>query len=159
MAQHLPEGYYITTDRSLMSVAAIHQYLSTESYWAKDIPIEVVQRAFDNSFVVAALYGNEQVGFARFVTDYAIFAYLADVYVSEAHRGLGLSKAMMECLMGQTFVSGLRRLSLATRDAHGLYRQFGFSEPAKPETNMEIVRPNMYSLQKHPDYELSTKQH
>ena len=144
MDQHVAKGYLITTDRSLMRVGDIHQWLSTKSYWAPGISLDLVQRAFDNSFVAGVIKDGRQVGYARFVTDYAIFAYLADVYVEEGHRGQGLSKAMIALMMEQPWVSGLRRLMLATRDAHGLYEQYGFSGLQRPESLMEISRPNMY---------------
>ncbi len=137
-------SYLVTTDRSLMRVADIHDWLSNHSYWAQGIPREVVQRAFDNSFVVGVLHDGRQVGFARFVTDYAVFAYLADVYVEDAHRGRGLSKAMMQLLMSQEWIGGLRKLFLATMDAHGLYEQYGFKPLHFPERIMEITRANLY---------------
>lgn len=136
--------YTITTDKSQMQVQALHRYLSAESYWARNIPQDVVQRSFDHSFCIAALNGEEQVGFARLITDYATFAYLADVYVLESHRGKGLSKKMLEVLMDQPFVKGLRRIMLATLDAHTLYEQFRFRQPAFPERFMEVSRPRIY---------------
>lgn len=135
----------ITTDRAALDVNAVHRYLSEESYWAKGIPFEIVKRSYDHSFVIGALYGDAQVGYARLVTDYATFAYLADVYVLEAHRGFGLSKKMMEVLMNLPWVQGLRHVLLATADAHGLYAQYGFAAPARPERLMQIVRPNIYA--------------
>ncbi len=144
MDQDLTAGYLITTDRSLMNVAAIHRWLSNESYWSPGIPIELVQTAFDNSFVVGVIKDGLQIGYARLVTDYAIFAYLADVYIEEEHRGKGLSKEMIKCLMDQPWVSGLRRLMLATKDAHGLYQQYGFTSLQKPDRLMEISRPLTY---------------
>lgn len=136
--------YLVTTERSRMHVTDIHRWLSTESYWAKGIPLETVQRSFDHSFVAGVIRDGRQVGFARFITDYAVFAYLADVYVEEEHRGLGLSKAMMELLMDQPWVKGLRKLFLATMDAHGLYEQFGFEALRFPGRVMEITRSNPY---------------
>jgi GNAT superfamily N-acetyltransferase len=138
-------GYTITTDKALMRVEDVHLWLSTEAYWCKRIPFDVVKTAFDNSYCIGILKDGRQVGYARFVTDYSVFAYLADVYVAEAHRGQGLSKKMMEILMGLDWVQKLRRISLATVDAHGLYEQFGFKQPAIPERLMEIIRPNIYS--------------
>jgi N-acetylglutamate synthase-like GNAT family acetyltransferase len=144
MNQHPTAGYLITTDRSLMNVADIHHWLSTNSYWSPGIPIELVQTAFDNSFVAGVIKDGMQIGYARLVTDYAIFAYLADVYIEEGHRGRGLSKAMIKCLMDQPWVAGLRRLMLATKDAHGLYEQYGFTSLQKPDRLMEISRPIIY---------------
>lgn len=137
-------GYLVTTDKSLLQPEAIHRWLSTESYWAKHIPFSVVKTAFDNSYCIGILKDGAQIGYARFITDYATFAYLADVYVEEPHRGLGLSKKMMEILMEQDWVKGLRRLMLATLDAHGLYARFGFHAPAIPDRCMEITRPVIY---------------
>ncbi|RYD56418.1 MAG: GNAT family N-acetyltransferase [Sphingobacteriales bacterium] len=137
-------GYLITTDKALLQPEAIHRWLSEESYWSKHIPFSVVKTAFDHSYCIGVLKDGVQVGYARFVTDYATFAYLADVYVEEAHRGQGLSKKMMEVLMELGWVKGLRRIMLATLDAHGLYEQFGFTAPAIPERCMEITRPVIY---------------
>lgn len=137
-------GYLITSDKSLLSPEAAHNWLSKESYWAKNIPYEVVKRSFDNSYCIGILKDGQQVGFARMITDYATFAYLADVYVEDGHRGQGLGKKMMEVLMEQDWVKHLRRIMLATLDAHGMYSQFGFVQPAIPERFMEINRPVIY---------------
>ncbi len=143
-------GYTITTDKQLMNINDVHHWLSTEAYWCKNIPFDVVKTAFDNSYCIGILKDGRQVGYARFITDYAVFAYLADVYVEEAHRGLGLSKKMMEVLMNLDWVKTLRRLTLATLDAHGLYEQFGFKQPALPERLMEITRPAIYGDNSNP---------
>lgn len=137
-------GYTITSDKALLQVPAIHKWLSEESYWAKGIPEELVQQTVQNSFAVGILKDDEQVGFARVITDYATFGYLADVYITEPHRGQGLSKALMQFIMQQEWVKGLRRMMLATRDAHTLYEQFGFTAIAKPERLMEILLSNPY---------------
>lgn len=136
--------YLITTDRNLLQPEAIHHWLSTESYWAKNIPYSVVKTSFDHSFVIGALYGDTQVAYARLITDYATFAYLADVYVIPEHRGQGISKKMMDILMGFEWVQQLRRLMLATLDAHGLYESYGFTSPKFPIRLMEITRPDIY---------------
>jgi len=138
------QGYQITTDRNLLQPEAVHQWLSTESYWAKGIPYELVKAAFDHSFVMGILFKDEQIGFARLITDYATFGYLADVYVAEPHRSKGLSKQMMKLLMDQDWVKNLRRIMLATLDAEKLYEQFGFGPPAFPQRLMEITRPKLY---------------
>ena len=127
-----------------MDVQAIHQYLSQESYWARGIPFETVDSSLKNSYCVGCFYMDQLVGFARLITDYVTFAYLADVYIVEGHRKKGLSKRMMAHIMEQQWVKQLRRISLATLDAHGLYRQFGFEGPSKPENLMEITRPGIY---------------
>jgi GNAT superfamily N-acetyltransferase len=138
-------GYEIRTGAGSMQPERIHGWLTEHSYWAKGIPLSTVQTMIDHSFCVGLFHDDVQIGFARFVTDYAVFAYLADVYIEAPHRGNGLSKRMMEVLMAESWIGGLRRLSLATRDAHGLYTQFGFAPLAHPERLMEIVRPNLYT--------------
>jgi GNAT superfamily N-acetyltransferase len=144
------KGYTITTDKSQMNVVTIHHWLSTESYWCKNVPFEIVKKSFDNSYCIGVLYDGEQVGFARLITDYATFAYLADVYVIEAHRGKELSKQMMEILMNLDWVKGMRRVMLATLDAHGLYAQFGFTPISNPERLMVIARPTIYGHLENP---------
>lgn len=140
-------NYLITTDRALLQPEAIHQWLTQESYWAKGIPYETVKTAFDHSFVIGILHEDKQIGFARLITDYATFGYLADVYIEEAHRGLGLSKQMMETIMNLDWVTKLRRIMLATLDAEKLYEQFGFTAPVFPQRLMEITRAKMYETQ------------
>jgi GNAT superfamily N-acetyltransferase len=131
--------YDISTDPARLQLDAIHAYL-TRSYWSPGIPKDVVARAIANSLCFGLYLGDTQVGFARVVTDRASFAYLADVYVLEEHRGQGLSKRLVERILAHPDLQGLRRFMLATNDAHGLYRQFGFDAPAKPQNLMEIRR-------------------
>lgn len=138
------DGYIITTDKSLLKPQQIHVWLSTEAYWSKDIPFSLVKQAFDHSFCIGILKGEKQIGYARLVTDYASFGYLADVYVIEEHRGKGLSKKMLSVIMELEWVKGLRRIMLATLDAHELYKQMGFVSTAFPERFMEINRPAIY---------------
>jgi GNAT superfamily N-acetyltransferase len=140
----LPEGYNITTDTGRMDVSSIHAFLS-QTYWSPGIPMAVVQRAIANSLCFGVFSGNEQVGFARVITDKATFAYLADVYVLEAHRGKGLSRRIMEHVIAHPDLQGLRRMLLATRDAHALYAQYGFKPLVAPDRMMEIHRPNAYT--------------
>jgi len=137
-------GYTITTDKSLMNIQDIYHWLSQEAYWCKGLPYDLFMTTFNNSFCIGAVIDGRQVGYARLVTDYATFAYLADVYVAEEHRGKGVSKKMMEVLLGLDWVKGLRRIMLATRDAHGLYKQYGFGPCKFPDRIMEIGRPNIY---------------
>jgi GNAT superfamily N-acetyltransferase len=137
------EGYLISTDPAQFDLDAIHAYL-VRAYWCEGIPRETMERAIANSLCFALLRGTAQIGFARVITDSATYAYLCDVYVLEEYRDKGLGKWLMECLMGHPALQGLRRFSLATRDAHGLYRQFGFRELSKPESMMEILRPDIY---------------
>jgi GNAT superfamily N-acetyltransferase len=135
----------ISTEKSLLDVPMIHRYLSEESYWAKGVPRDVVERSIENAFCFGAYEDGKQVGFARVVTDYAVFAYVGDVFVLDSHRGRGVSKMIMSAIMAHPRLQGLRRWSLVTSDAHGLYRQFGFSELANPEKHMERTLRNPYS--------------
>jgi GNAT superfamily N-acetyltransferase len=136
-------AYEISTDPARLDVAAIHAFL-TQSYWSPGIPRATVERAIANSLCFGVFWQGQQVGFARMVTDKTTFAYLCDVYVLEAHRGHGLSKQLMEYVMKHPDLQGLRRMMLATRDAHGLYAKYGFTSLGAPDRIMEIVRPNIY---------------
>lgn len=134
----------ITFDRARLDVAAIHAYL-TRSYWSPGIPRSTVERAMANSLCFGALLDRRQVGFARVVTDRATFAYLADVYVLEEHRGQGIARRMMEAIVAHPELQGLRRMMLITRDAHALYAKFGFKPVAAPDRMMEKHRPDAYA--------------
>ncbi len=136
-------GYEISADPARLDLAVIHGYLSS-SYWSPGVPLEVVTRAVRHSLCFGVYHEGAQVGFARVVPDRASFAYLADVFILEAHRGQGLSKQLMRAIMAHEDLQGLRRFMLATRDAHGLYRQFGFESLANPARMMEILRPDIY---------------
>jgi ribosomal protein S18 acetylase RimI-like enzyme len=141
------EGYLISTDPQRLDIAAIHAYL-TRSYWSPGIPPGTVERAVRNSLCFG-LYeeaSGGQVGLARVVTDHATFAYLCDVYVLEEHRGRGLAKFLMRTVMSHPALTGARRAMLGTRDAHGLYRQFAFTDVGTSSILMEIVRPDMYGI-------------
>jgi len=129
--------YEISTDPSRLQLDAIHAYL-TRSYWSPGIPKDVVARAIANSLCFGIYQDDVQVGFARVVTDKASFAYLADVYVLEEHRRQGLSKRLVEMIQAHPDLQGMRRFLLATRDAHGLYAQFGFNPVARPQSLMEM---------------------
>jgi len=142
--------YEITSDPARIDVDAAHAFLS-RAYWSRGIPRATVARAIQHSLCFAVLCGNEQVGFARVITDRATFAYLADVYVLEAHRGQGLSKRLLKVLLAHPDLQGLRRFLLATRDAHGLYAGFGFAAPSAPQLLMEIARPGLYEAGTAPD--------
>ena len=139
------DTYEITSDKSRLDVTAIHAFLS-QSYWSPGISLHTVQTAIKNSICFGVLLAAEQVGFARVVTDKATFAYLADVYVLEAHRGRGLSQRMVNVVMQHPELQGLRRMMLATRDAHGLYAKFGFKPLATPDRFMEQHNPNAYGV-------------
>jgi GNAT superfamily N-acetyltransferase len=128
-----------------MDVDAVHAYLSGESYWARGIPRAVVARAIQHSLCVGVFDGAAQVAFARAITDRATYAYLADVYVLEPYRGRGVSKWMMETLVAHPDLQGLRRWGLMTKDAHGLYAQFGFTPLADPDRAMERTDPGVYA--------------
>jgi len=136
--------YEIDTDKRRLDIASIHRFLSNESYWAKDRTLEQTLTAIENSLCFGLFKGREQVGFARVITDKATFAYLGDVYVLEAHRGQGLSKWLMKTIVEQPDLQGLRRWLLATRDAHGLYEEYGFRLLVHPERWMERPAPDAY---------------
>jgi len=138
------DGFTVSTDPGRLDVHAIHAFLVT-SYWAEGIPREVLERALRHSLCFG-LYdgGGRQIGLARAITDAATYAYLCDVYVLPEWRGRGLGAWMMGCVMAHPDLQGLRRFSLVTRDAHELYRPFGFTEIAAPGRHMEIVRPGIY---------------
>src|SRR5665213_752184 len=135
--------YEISTDRSRLNVTLIHDFLRS-SYWAKDIPREIVERSIDGSLCFGAYAEGRQVGFARVISDFATFGYLADVFVVSEHRGKGVGKMLMQNILRHPKLVGLRRFLLATKDAHGLYAQFGFEPVARPETLMSIHKPDMY---------------
>ena len=118
--------YLYSSDKKKLDVNYIHHYLSEESYWAKNIPREIVQKSIDGSLCFGIYYQDKQIGFARVITDYATFGYLADVFIDKHYRGKGLSKELMKFIMKQDVIKKLRRFMLATLDAHGLYTQFGF---------------------------------
>jgi GNAT superfamily N-acetyltransferase len=135
--------YEITSDAARLDVDAIHTFLSA-SYWSPGIPRAVVERAIANSLCFGVFHEGKQVGFARVITDKATFAYLADVYILTEHRGKGLSRRLMEQVTQHPDLQGLRRVLLATRDAHALYAKFGFKPLAAPERIMEVHNPNAY---------------
>jgi GNAT superfamily N-acetyltransferase len=119
-------AFCISTNKSRLDIAWIHDYLSTSSYWAAGIPLETVQKSIAGSLCFGVYQQQQQVGFARMITDGATYGYLCDVFIDEQYRGKGLSKWLMQVLLTHPDLQGLRRISLATRDAHGLYAQFGF---------------------------------
>ena len=135
--------YEVSTDPARIDIESVHRFLSDEAYWSPGVPEDVVRRAIAGSLVFGLYRGSAQVGLARVVSDRATFAWLCDVYVLEEHRGHGLGKWLMECVKAHPDLQGLRRWLLATRDAHGLYEQFGF-EPVDPERFMEIRDPDVY---------------
>jgi GNAT superfamily N-acetyltransferase len=128
----------VTTDRSRFDLDTIHGFLTT-SYWAEGIPRETVARSMEHSLCFGAFDGDRQVGFARVISDRTTYAYISDVFTLESDRNRGVGKSLMAAIMAHPELHGLRRWTLATRDAHGLYRQFGFGAPAHPDRQMEIL--------------------
>jgi GNAT superfamily N-acetyltransferase len=141
------DKHVISTDPKLLDLQRIHSNLS-KLYWCEGIPFETVKKACEGSLCFGVyendVHGLKQVGLARVITDSATFAYLCDVYIEEGSKGQGLSKWLMSCIQSHPQLQGLRRFSLATRDAHGLYRQFGFEVTSFPERWMEIVDKDIY---------------
>ncbi len=136
--------YVISDDPARLDVAAIHAYL-TRSYWAAGIPLETVARSLQGSLCIGIYaFDGAQVGLVRVVSDFATFAYFCDVYVLEAHRGRGLAHAAMQAALAHPKLQGQRRLSLITRDAHGLYAKCGFTPLSRPEGHMERITPGVY---------------
>ena len=123
-----------------MDITEVHRFLSEESYWAKGISYELVSSSLKNSFCIGAFIKDQQVGFGRLITDYATFGWLADVYVLPEYRGKGISKKMLSHLFEQPWIKGLTRIMLNTKDAHGLYRQFEFTDLANPSFLLEVTR-------------------
>lgn len=132
---------HISTDKSKLDIHLIHNYLSKESYWAKDRSIEIVKKSIENSlcFGVYDQDGN-QIGFARVVTDYAVFAWVMDVFILPSHKGKGYGKQLMDFIIHHPDLQTLKRWGLATQDAHGLYQQFGFTSLKKPQNLMEFTK-------------------
>jgi GNAT superfamily N-acetyltransferase len=139
------DGYAISTDQCKLDVDAIYAFLSA-SYWATDIPREVVERSLRNSLCFGLYHNDSQIGLARVISDYATVAYIGDVYVLPEHRGRGLSKWMMECVLAHPDLQHLRRWTLVTRDAHRLYEKFGFKPLKRPEGFMELHNPGIYNI-------------
>ncbi len=146
MIEQKKKPYIVSDDKVKLDIALIHEFLSAKSYWAKNIPLDLVKRSIENSMCFGVYSDtNAQIAFARVITDYATFAYLADVFVIESERGEGISKELMRYIMNHEQLQGLRRWVLATRDAQGLYAQFGFEQLPNPQNFMTIAKPEMYS--------------
>lgn len=133
------DGFIISTDKSKLDINIIHSYLSKESYWNKNIPLETVKKGIEGSVCFGIYNGSNQIGFARVITDGASFGYLADVFILESFRGKGLSKWLMQCILEYPGFKNFRRWLLATKDAHGLYSQFGFKVLEHPERMMGLL--------------------
>ena len=119
--------YFISTDKAKINIELVHQYLCNESYWAKNIPLDIIKKGIENSVCFSVFYKEEQVGFARVITDKATFGYLADVFIVKPHRGKGLSKWLMQTILDNEELQGFRSWMLGTKDAHSLYEKFGFT--------------------------------
>jgi N-acetylglutamate synthase-like GNAT family acetyltransferase len=132
----------ISDDRTQLDRALIHRFLSERSYWAQGVSREIVERAIEHSHCFGVYKSGRQVGFARVVTDFTTFAWLADVFIVEEERGRGLSKKLVAGILAHPQLQGLRRFLLGTLDAHGLYAQFGFAPMKHVERFMEMHRPN-----------------
>jgi GNAT superfamily N-acetyltransferase len=141
--------FSISTDRDRLDIGVIHTFLTIDSYWGQGRAVETVKRSIENSLSFGLYHGQQQIGFARVVTDYATFAWLADVFVLEAYRGQGLGKWLIEVIISHPELQKFRRWVLATKDAHELYRRFGFIGLKRPERWMERPDPQM---QEAPDY-------
>jgi N-acetylglutamate synthase-like GNAT family acetyltransferase len=137
------DPYEISTDRSRLDVGLIHGFLSS-SYWAQGISRSLVEKSIANSLCFGAFLGGRQVGFARVISDFSSIAYIADVFVVTEHRGRGIGKRLIQAILNHPELQGLRRILLATQDAHGLYEKFGFQPLSNPERFMSIHRPDVY---------------
>jgi GNAT superfamily N-acetyltransferase len=138
----------IKTGKENMDVTTIHRFLSEDSYWARGIPFELVDNSLANSYCIGAFVDEKQVGFGRVITDYYTFAWLADFFVLPEFRGQGISKKMLSYMFEQPWSKRLRRIMLNTSDAHGLYRQFEFTNLANPGNILEIANPEIHLLYK-----------
>ena len=138
------DDFVISTNKAKLDIQLIHTFLSKESYWAKDIPKHVVERSIEGSVCFGIYNNDQQVGFARVITDMATVAYLGDVFILEKFRGSGLSKWLMESIVQHPDLQGLRRWILLTRDAHRLYEKVGFKSLSNPDRYMELHNPNVY---------------
>ena len=139
-----PGPIVVDSDPARLDLAVVHGFLAA-SYWARGIPLAVVERAIRHSLCFGLYEGPAQIGFARVITDRATFAYLADVFVLESHRGRGLGRLLMTAVIDHPELQGLRRWMLATRDAHALYVQYGFTPLRAPESFMQLHDPDVYA--------------
>lgn len=140
------DGFRISTEPGELNIGLVHRFLSEQSSWAKGISRELVERSIANSLCFAGFLGRDQIAFARVISDYATFANLVDVFVLPEYRGKGYSKALMAAVFAHPDLQGLRRFTLATGDAHGLYAQYGFTSPLYPQSLMERYFPGMYEV-------------
>jgi GNAT superfamily N-acetyltransferase len=138
------DGFEVSDDASRLDLAAIHRFISVESYWAQGISESLLARAIANSLCFGLYRDGRQLGFARMVTDRATYGYLCDVFVDREQRGAGLGKWLVACVLEHPDLQGLRRIALMTRDAHDLYRPFGFRALPEATRYLEIHRPDVY---------------
>ena len=131
------DDYIVSTDSSLLDLPRIHEYLTEEAYWSRGIAFETFQKSVENSLCFGLYHQEMQIGFARVISDFATFAYLADVFVIEEFRGRGLGKWLIKCVISHPEIQELRRWMLITSDAHGLYQHYGFKTLGHPESFME----------------------
>ena len=139
----IKDGFTISTEKEKLDIDLIHSFLN-RTYWAEGISKEVIRRSIEGSLCFGVFGNDKQIGFARMITDKATFAYLADVFIIEEYRGRGLSKWLMEVIMSHPDLQGLRRMILVTKDAHGLYKQFGFTPLINVDRWMHILDPDVY---------------
>jgi GNAT superfamily N-acetyltransferase len=142
--EYVVDGFCFSTDKAKIDLAYVHHFLSQQSYWATGVPIEIVKRSIENSLSFGVYFENKQIGFARLITDFATFGYLADVFVDEQFRGKGISKNLMQFIFSLDELKIFRRMILATRDAHSLYTKYGFKPLALPDRFMELHNPDVY---------------
>ena len=138
----LKKGFLISTNNTQLDINIIHHFLDHDSYWGKGRSLQTVKTSIENSLCFGVYYQQKQVGFARVITDQATFAYLCDVFILPAHRKAGLSKWLIQTVRNHPTIQNIRRLLLATQDAHGLYEHFGFRQIKNHEHWMEIFQPN-----------------
>lgn len=144
MAEYSFGEYFITTDKSKLDIVAIHDFLSKHSGWSDNIPFDRVKISIDNSLNFGLFHNDQQIGFARVISDFSTIAYLGDIYVLENYRGQGLSKRLMEAVMQHPMLQGLRRWILLTSTADWLYEKYGFNKLPQPEIYMELFNPAVY---------------
>jgi GNAT superfamily N-acetyltransferase len=144
--EHRREEFVVSTDPARLDLAVIHHFLAEESYWAKGMTLETLQRAMAHSLCFGLYRGEQQIGFARVVTDYATYAYLSDVFVLAAYRGQGLGEWLLSCVLAHPDLKTLRRFGLTTRDAQELYRRLGWQPLRYPERHMERLPDDYYQV-------------
>ncbi|MBX9782478.1 MAG: GNAT family N-acetyltransferase [Chitinophagaceae bacterium] len=136
--------FFITTDRNKIDIVAVHDFLSNHSGWRDDMPFERFKTCVDNSLNFSLFHHHKQIGFARVISDFSIFAYLDDFYVLNDYRGQGLSKKLLDVIISHPNLQNLNRWLLLTSSAHGLYEKYGFAKPLQPELFMELYNPNPF---------------